>query len=97
MRIKLISTIVASAALIGGAAFAGEGKDAAQKFSELDTNADGVLSQEEFVSHETAKGVTEAEAESTFDAAAGPDDELTQQEFEVAMADMHPDGSDTPY
>lgn len=98
MNIKIVSAIVATAALMGGSALAGnEGKSAEQKFSEIDTNADGMLSQEEFVSHKTAKGdVTQAEAEQKFEQVAGSDDQLTQQEFEVAMADSEKDPN-SPY
>ena len=98
MTIKLISAIAASAAFIGGAAYAGEGMNAEQKFSEIDANADGAITQEEFVAFKTEDGqATEAEAVEAFDEAAGTDDELSKDELQIAWADWEKDKSDKSY
>lgn len=80
------TTIIVSAAFAAGAfapAFAGS---AADYFTKMDTNADGVVTQAEYVSYKTAGGKHTAEkAEASFTKMAGDDAQLTMAELEGAM------------
>ena len=58
-----------------------------ETFSEMDANADGLVSEAEFVSFTTANGTyTPTEAEETFARMAGDDAVLTLSELESALS-----------
>lgn len=74
-------TLISAAAFAGAmAANAGE----LPTFSQVDTNYDGVISQDEFVAHKTANGEhTEAEAIDKFTQIAGDDGVISADEWEA--------------
>lgn len=72
-----------TAALLAGAAFAG---DYAEKFAEMDSDGDTIVTEAEFTAYKTADGETTAEeAASKFAVLAGTDGELTLDELTAAM------------
>lgn len=83
-RSKLLASAVIGLAFgAAGAAFAGS---PAEYFEKIDANADGTISQAEFVAHKTADGKYTAEkASEKFSAIAGDDGQITLAEMEGAM------------
>mgnify|MGYP003655622052 CR=1 FL=1 len=82
IRIALITSAAAAAAL---AAYANTG-DMESKFATMDTDADGVVTEAEFVSYKTADGeYTVMEASEKFAMIAGDDAELTEVEYDEAV------------
>jgi len=83
-KFKIISGVAAIVAL-GSFSFAYAGSPAAY-FEKIDANANGSISQAEFVSYKTADGKHTAEqAEMKFAKLAGDDAQLSLAEFEAAM------------
>lgn len=89
---KAIITTGALALLLAGAAAANDHSD---KFAQIDSNGDGVISQDEFTTYATASGETTAdEAELQFSVIAGDDAEITQEELTAAMEENGYDETD---
>ena len=83
-KLKLISCAGALAGL-GAFAVAHAGSPS-EYFSKYDTNADGVVTEAEFVAVKTASGkVTADEATAKFTKIAGTDGQMTLAELETAM------------
>lgn len=81
--LKLVSTLTA-AAFIGGA-FSATADTSGEKFAAMDVNADGLVSEAEFVAYVTADGKHSIEAARTkFAELAGDDASLTLEELTVA-------------
>ncbi len=86
-KLKIISGATALMAL-GSLSLAHAGSPA-EYFEKIDADANGIISQAEFVAHKTADGRHSAEtAEAKFAEIAGDDGELTLTELEAAM-DQH--------
>ncbi len=83
-KLKLISCV---GALAGLSAFAvAHAGSPADYFNKYDANADGVVTEAEFVSVKTSSGkVTAAEATEKFTKIAGTDGQMTLAELETAM------------
>lgn len=80
---KAIITTGALTLLLAGAAAANDHGD---KFAQIDSNGDGVISQDEFTTYATASGETTVdEAALQFAVIAGDDTEITQDELNAAM------------
>lgn len=83
-KFKLITGAAATVAL-GSISFASAGSPA-EYFEKIDADANGTISQAEFVAHKTANGkVTAEKAEMKFAHLAGDDGELTLAELKAAM------------
>lgn len=86
MFIKL-TTASAAALMFAGAAFAGSPADYHAK---MDANADGAVTEAEFVSYKTADGKVSAEdASAKFVKIAGDDGDLSVADLEAAMKRSH--------
>jgi Ca2+-binding EF-hand superfamily protein len=74
----------ASLALVGTAS---AGDDIEAKFAAIDTNADGVITSDEYVAYATQGGATFTEdAVNVFIGVAGDDGELTLEEWKAAWS-----------
>lgn len=83
-KLKLISCAGALAGL--GALAAAHAGSPADYFNKYDTNADGVVTEAEFVAVKTASGkATAEEAQAKFAKVAGADGQMTLAELETAM------------
>lgn len=83
-KLKLISCAGALAGL--GAFSVAHAGSPADYFNKYDANADGVVTEAEFVAVKTASGkVTAAEATEKFSKIAGTDGQMTLAELETAM------------
>jgi len=81
---KMIRITLISAAAFAGAMVAQA--DEKPLFTDVDTNFDGVITQEEFVAYKTADGSkTEAEAVEKFAEIAGDDGLISLEEWNAAM------------
>lgn len=70
-------------ALVGTAA---AGDDLETKFAKIDTNADGVVTSDEYVAYATQDAAVSAEdAVNVFIGVAGDDGQLTLEEWKAAM------------
>lgn len=85
--------------LISAAAFVGAmGAHAGEKatFAEVDANADGVISASEFIAHKTADGkYTEEKAAEKFEAMAGIDGQITEEDWNAAKEEYRDKKDDT--
>jgi len=81
------SILSATAAVAAASAFSvAQAGSPADYFEKIDANADGVVTQAEYVSFKTADGKYSAEkAAASFTKVAGDDGELTLAEFEGSM------------
>ncbi len=83
---KTLITAALGSLVAAGSALAQDPMSAEPKFSAVDANADGVVSEQEFVVYMTATGQSEDVARQQFAAAAGDDGQMTEAEFGAAIA-----------
>ena len=85
MKHSIPLILSAGLVMVSAAAIAGDDMTSEEKFKKIDVNADGAVSEAEWVAYKTADGKTTAdEALAKFAAIAGDDASISAEEYKAA-------------